>query len=400
MFIEDENLLANAAKAKDLNALSMLFDRYSAALYRYSLHLSQNASQANIIVDQVYARLATVLSTGRVPAGNLRSYLFKSAYYLVFDHQRKSTGSLVAVKITPPMLMDLPNRVVLEKVYVGIHSELSSEQQQAVVLHFLEGLSQPETADIIGEDIDQVISLQKRAVTLLCNAIYSPETPLEEQDVIDTLAELNYAELTVYPTEQQQDCREKFLVQVAGEDARPIIHAARTSQPYAQPFASAAKPQPVVQVVAQAELKTQPAPKKEFKPSLFRPFPQTWENALAWGAAIALTIELIFGLYTYGDRLITLVNQQENRGVSLSQQSQATIKMSQPMPRNTQQQFSPPALNTPSASSTSANNALVKPKLVERAPAIGQGLAVASGAQNIPNNDSISGNLNAPAPQP
>ncbi len=395
MFIEDGNLLSNAAKAKDLNALSMIFDRYSAALYRYSLHLSQNAAQANIIVDQVYARLASLLSTGRVPAGNLRSYLFKSAYYLVFDHQRKSTGSLLAVKITPPMLMDLPNRVALEKVYVGIHSELSSEQQQAVVLHFLEGLSQPETADIIGEDIDQVILLQKRAVTLLCNAIYSPETPLEEQDVIDTLAELNYAELTIYPTEQQQDCREKFLVQVAGEEARPIIHAARSSQPYAQPFASAARPQPAVQAVAQAEVKTQPAAKKEFKPSLFRPFPQVWENTLAWGAAIALMIELIFGLYTYGDRLITLVNQQENRGISLSQQSQGTIKMSQTMPRNTRPQLSPPALNA-----TAANSALVKPKLVERAAVIGQGLAVASGAQSIPNNDSISGSLNANAPQP
>lgn len=400
MFIEDGNLLTNAAKAKDLNALSMLFDRYSAALYRYALHLSQNSSQANTIVDQVYARLASQLATGRVPAGHLRSYLFKSAYYLAFDQQRKSTGSLVAAKITPPMLMDLPNRVALEKVYVAIHTELSSEQQQAVVLHFLEGLSQPETADIIGEDVDQVILLQKRAVTLLCDAIYSPETPLEEQDVIDTLAELNFAELTVYPTEQQQDCREKFMVQVAGEDARPVVHAARSSQPYAQPFASVTQPKPVVQTIAQPEVKTQPAPQKENKPSLFRPFPQNWENALAWGAAIALAVELIFGLYTYGDRLITLVNQQENRGVSLSQQSQGTIKMMQPMPRNTQPQVSPPALNTPTNSGATNSSAPAKPKLIQRAPLGEQAQPAAPGTQNNANSASFNTSLEANAQQP
>ncbi len=169
----DDPYLLSAARLLDQAALSSIFDLYSPAIYRYALRLCRNPIQADDIVGEVFSRLIIQFQAGKGPTDNLRSYLYQTAYHLVVDVQRKD--HLVTDLEDPafprdwglPVSISAENKSLAEKLYEAIRNVLTPDQQQVIILRFLEGLSLQETADIIGKEVNNIKVIQNRAIARL-----------------------------------------------------------------------------------------------------------------------------------------------------------------------------------------------------------------------------------------
>ena len=168
----DEDLqLLDAARKLDQDALATIFDRYSPVIFKYALRLCQDTHQADDIVGDVFSRFAENLQSGKGPSDNLRSYLYQMAYHLVIDHQRKNKR-LVSIDQTIPdwnlsLAATVENKVLLDMLYTSLYQSLTPDQQQVIILRFIEGLSVQEAADIIGKEVNNIKVIQNRAIMKL-----------------------------------------------------------------------------------------------------------------------------------------------------------------------------------------------------------------------------------------
>ena len=165
--------LLNAAKAGNQDALAQIFDLYAAALYRYALRSGCDPEMADDIVGDAFAKFIAEISSGKGPIVNLRSYLYRIAYHLIIDHKsssRRSTPSGAAHSIedylhsSPPSLKE---REMLEFALRAIQNDLTEDQQQVIVLRFLEDFSLKEIAEILGKEFGNIKVIQNRALAKL-----------------------------------------------------------------------------------------------------------------------------------------------------------------------------------------------------------------------------------------
>ena len=170
--IEEAGLLEGARKG-DADALAQIFDTYSPALFRYAVRLCRDAAEADRIVGDVFAQLLEHLSDGRGPRSNLRSYLYQITYHVLVDHVRDAShvSPMDDALNVPDARLSVASQVeehemVRELEYAVAHG-LTPEQQQVVLLRFVEGFSLQETAQITGKKVNAVSVLQNRAIAKL-----------------------------------------------------------------------------------------------------------------------------------------------------------------------------------------------------------------------------------------
>ncbi len=169
----DEAGLLEGARKGDAEALAQVFDSYAPALFRYAVRLCHDTAEADRIVGDVFAQLLEHLSDGRGPRSNLRSYLYQITYHVLVDHVRDASH------VTPMEdALNLPDarlsvahqveeqELIRELEYAVAHG-LTAEQQQVVMLRFVEGFSLQETAQITGKKVNAVSVLQNRAIAKL-----------------------------------------------------------------------------------------------------------------------------------------------------------------------------------------------------------------------------------------
>jgi len=108
----------------------------------------------------------------------------------------------------------------------------------------------------------------------------SEQYHLQDQDIVDLLADMNNAGQIDYPAGLQEKRRTAFMAQVAGLAA---VNSALS--------ASITTPKPASAV---------------FKPTLLRPFPGLLENILVYTAVAAAVTEMAVGVYMYRDKIRSL----------------------------------------------------------------------------------------------
>lgn len=183
----DSVALLKAAQKLDEAALTMIFDEYAPAIYKYVLRLSHDPIEADNIVGDVFSQLLEQFAAGKGPRTNLRSYLYQTAYHLVVDHSRdsKHTAPLeVAVNMqdrrgrTVPTHTQIEERVLMEALVSAMNSELTDDQRHVIILRFLEDFSLKETAQIVGKEVNNVKVIQNRGISKLRKAL---EHQLDEE---------------------------------------------------------------------------------------------------------------------------------------------------------------------------------------------------------------------------
>ncbi len=179
----DEARLLKEARAWDMDALALIYDQYSPALYRYAMRLLGDAYLAEECVAETFSRFLHALRRGGGPRRHLRAYLYRTAHNWITDRYRRRRPEMVAldpqrdVDPAPQPESRALHREEQARVRAAL-MRLTPAQRQVVVLRFLEGWSLAETAQAVGKPVGAVKALQHRALAALRRTLERDEETL------------------------------------------------------------------------------------------------------------------------------------------------------------------------------------------------------------------------------
>lgn len=167
----DEHTLLKRARAWDMEALALVYDRYSPELYRYAMRLLGDARQAEDCVAETFSRFLHALRRGGGPRRHLRAYLYRVAHNWITDQYRRQPPLVTLEGRQDASPAPLPEQLALQRDerarLRAALKQLTPAQRQVLVLRFMEGWSLAETAEAVGKPVGAVKALQHRALAAL-----------------------------------------------------------------------------------------------------------------------------------------------------------------------------------------------------------------------------------------
>jgi RNA polymerase sigma-70 factor (ECF subfamily) len=164
--------LVDLAKGGDAEAFGYLYDHYASTVYRFVYYrVSGSRPLAEDLTSETFFRALRSLSTYRWQGKDFGAWLITIARNLVTDHFKSSRTRLEALSedltahagVTEgpedEVISGLTNEVLIEAL-----GTLAAEQQECLVLRFLNGYSIAETAAALGRSEGAVKQLQLRAI--------------------------------------------------------------------------------------------------------------------------------------------------------------------------------------------------------------------------------------------
>ena len=173
--------LTEQSELEDLNrldpqAVSAIYDRYFAEVYRFVCYRLNDEHTAEDIASDVFVRLLEAAQAGRGPQTNLKSWLLSTASHIVVDHLRKAyrrpetelLENLQDGLPDPSQEFEVQDR---ERNVKKALSKLTEEQQIVIAMRFNQGYSLEETARLMKKNINSIKQLQFRALAALNRAM-------------------------------------------------------------------------------------------------------------------------------------------------------------------------------------------------------------------------------------
>jgi RNA polymerase sigma-70 factor, ECF subfamily len=183
-----EDLLLEGAQRYDPQALADIFDAYYDRIYSYIYRRIGQPGLCEDLAGEVFVRLLEAIRSGRGPRTNLLAWLYRVAHNLVVDHYRQKSKMatqtledwLVSVHDNPTHSaeMDALRQQLREAV-----RRLTTEQQQVIVLKFVEDLSNAQVGIIMGKPEGAIKSLQHRALAALRRQVERGQLNLSPLDI-------------------------------------------------------------------------------------------------------------------------------------------------------------------------------------------------------------------------
>jgi len=168
--------LVQRAQGGDAEAFGLLYDRYVDQVYRYIAYRVASTQVAEDLTSETFLRALRRIESFTWQGRDVGAWFVTIARNLVADHYKSGRYRLEMTtddvsETGAPQLIDGPERAVLEamnnKVLLEAVKKLNAEQQECVVLRFLQGLSVAETAQIMGKNDGAIKALQYRAIRTL-----------------------------------------------------------------------------------------------------------------------------------------------------------------------------------------------------------------------------------------
>jgi RNA polymerase sigma-70 factor (ECF subfamily) len=172
----DQAVVAIVARAQagDADAFGELYDRYVDLIYRYIYYRVGNQALAEDLTSETFLRALRRITTFTWQGRDIGAWFVTIARNLVADHFKSGRFRL---EVATSDMLDAdraeegPENAVLDSITNGALLEavkqLGSEQQECIVLRFLQGLSVAETALAMGKNEGAIKALQYRAVRAL-----------------------------------------------------------------------------------------------------------------------------------------------------------------------------------------------------------------------------------------
>jgi RNA polymerase sigma-70 factor (ECF subfamily) len=168
--------LVRAAQTGDGEAFGQLYDRYVDIVHRYIAYRVTNHALAEDLTSETFLRALRRISSYTWQGRDFGAWLVTIARNLIADHFKSSryklelaTSDLVEAGAERSsegpeneVLTGITNTTLFEAV-----KKLGAEQQECIVLRFLQGMSVAETAAILGKNENAIKALQYRAVKSL-----------------------------------------------------------------------------------------------------------------------------------------------------------------------------------------------------------------------------------------
>jgi RNA polymerase sigma-70 factor (ECF subfamily) len=165
---------ALAVRARDdAQAFAVIYDRYVDRVYRYVRYRTADPRDAEDLTSEVFVRALGAI--GRyAPRAPFYSWIYRIAHNAVVDHHRArrdqaSFDEMADVPDGHPAADPEGHAVAIdrrERMRRAI-GHLSDEQQEILVLRFIEGLSPMEVAVVVGKHASAVRDIQFRALHAL-----------------------------------------------------------------------------------------------------------------------------------------------------------------------------------------------------------------------------------------
>jgi len=169
----DETQLLQQAQDGDAEAFGVLYSRHLEPIYRYVYFRVDSATIAEDLTEEVFVRAWEALPTYEVGSYPITSWLYRIAHNLIIDHRRKLRPDPIKDEILQAMPAPAasPEQLVVdgqdvEALFQAVQ-KLEGEEQQVVILRFVEGLSHREVANAIGKSEEASRVIQFRAIQRL-----------------------------------------------------------------------------------------------------------------------------------------------------------------------------------------------------------------------------------------
>jgi RNA polymerase sigma-70 factor (ECF subfamily) len=170
--------LLTLAQQGDGEAFGQIYDAYVGQVYRYLYYRVGSQPLAEDLTSETFLRALRRIDSFTWQGRDICAWFITIARNLVTDHYKSSrfrlevsTADMLDADraddgIEQEVLDNLDNQALLAAV-----RQLKSEQQECVVLRFLQGLSVAETAAVMGRSDGAIKQLQLRAVRALAKLL-------------------------------------------------------------------------------------------------------------------------------------------------------------------------------------------------------------------------------------
>jgi RNA polymerase sigma-70 factor (ECF subfamily) len=170
--------LVELARGGDAEAFGMLYDHYQSLVYRFVYYRVGSVALAEDLTSETFFRALRSMGAFRWQGKDFGAWLMTIARNLTHDHFKAARTRLeyasedmslhdeAAEGPEATVLASLASRAVL-----GALRQLPAEQQECLVMRFLQGLSIAETAQVLGRSEGAVKQLQLRAVRNLAKLV-------------------------------------------------------------------------------------------------------------------------------------------------------------------------------------------------------------------------------------
>ncbi|MGH3913061.1 MAG: sigma-70 family RNA polymerase sigma factor [Pseudonocardiaceae bacterium] len=170
--------LVTAAQEGDQDAFGRLYDRYVDVVFRFVLFRVGDRPLAEDITSETFLRALRRISSVSYQGRDVGAWFVTIARNLVLDHVKSSRYRL---EMTTADILDSSigdrgpeHEVVQEATAAELRrcvSQLGRDQQECIMLRFMQGLSVSETASVMGRNEGAVKALQHRAVRRLAQLL-------------------------------------------------------------------------------------------------------------------------------------------------------------------------------------------------------------------------------------
>ncbi|HEU4511562.1 MAG TPA: sigma-70 family RNA polymerase sigma factor [Nocardioidaceae bacterium] len=170
--------LVELARGGDSEAFGMLYDHYNASVYRFIYYRVGSVALAEDLASETFFRALRSMSSFKWQGKDFGAWLMTIARNLTADHYKagrtrlefatEDMGAHDSATEGPEtaVLASLTNEALLEAL-----GQLPTEQQECLIMRFLQGLSIAETAKVLGRSDGAVKQLQLRGVRNLAKLL-------------------------------------------------------------------------------------------------------------------------------------------------------------------------------------------------------------------------------------
>ena len=174
--------LVERAQAGDAEAFGLIYDRYVDTVFRFIYFRVGNRQLAEDLTSDTFLRALKRIGSFTWQGRDLGAWLVTIARNLVADHFKSGRYRL---EVTTGDVLDAdredrgpegsPEAAVVDHItnvaLLTAVKQLNPEQQECIVLRFLQGFSVAETAQAMGKNEGAIKALQYRAVRALARLL-------------------------------------------------------------------------------------------------------------------------------------------------------------------------------------------------------------------------------------
>ena len=163
----DEHNLVRRAIARDRQAFARLYDRFVDKIFKYIYYKVGSRSEAEDMTAQVFLKAWEAIDRYEWTERPFSAWLYRIAHNLVVDYfrTRREVTPLEESGLDNPEDLDrLAEQHLTTDMLRHAITRLTQDQQQVIILRFLEGFSTEQVAKIMGKQPGAVRTLQHRAL--------------------------------------------------------------------------------------------------------------------------------------------------------------------------------------------------------------------------------------------